>query len=77
MNYTANFEISYFSHYQQRVEVSVFPSQVTQFYFEKEYKYVDQFGDTVTCYGVDHGDHIESITTGGRGKIGVPRTISN
>jgi len=55
------------NHYEQRVEVSVFPSQVNQIYFGIEYSFKDQFGDTVTCIGNDYGDHIESVTTGGRG----------
>ena len=49
--------------------MSIFPSQINQLYFEKEYTFVDQFGITVTCYGMDYGDHIESVTTGGKGKI--------
>merc|ERR1719192_22916 len=55
------------NHYQQRVEVSVFPSQLNELHFGIEYTYIDQFGDKVTCFGVDNGDHIESVTTGGRG----------
>ena len=58
----------YFSHYQQKVEVSVFPSQVHQLYFEKEFTFIDQLGDLVTCYAKNFGDYIESVTTGGRGK---------
>jgi len=56
------------NHYQQKVEVSVFPSQVNQIYFEKEYTFIDQFGDSVTCFAKNFGDYTESVTTGGRGK---------
>ena len=59
---------NYFSHYEQRVEVSVFPSQVNQIYFDKEYTFIDQFGDLVTCKAKNFGDYTESVTTGGRGK---------
>merc|ERR1719192_2781620 len=55
------------NHYEQKVEVSVFPSQLNELHFGIEYTYIDQFGDKVTCFGVDNGDHIESVTTGGRG----------
>ena len=58
----------YFSHYQQKVEVSVFPSQVNQLYFEKEFTFIDQLGDLVTCNAKNFGDYTESVTTGGRGK---------
>jgi len=55
------------NHYEQRVEVSVFPSQVNQIYFDKEYTFIDQFGDLVTCKAKNFGDYTESVTTGGRG----------
>ena len=57
-----------FSHYQQKIEVSVFPSQVNQLYFEREFTFIDQFGDLVTCNAKNFGDYTESVTTGGRGK---------
>ena len=46
----------------------MFPSQVNQIYFEKEYTFIDQFGDSVTCFAKNFGDYTESVTTGGRGK---------
>ena len=46
----------------------MFPSQVNQIYFDKEYTFIDQFGDLVTCKAKNFGDYIESVTTGGRGK---------
>merc|ERR1719394_744374 len=55
------------NHYEQRVEVSVFPSQVNQIYFDKEYTFIDQFGDLVTCKAKNFGDYTESVTTGGGG----------
>ena len=58
----------YFSHYQQKIEVSVFPSQVNQLYFGKEFTFIDQFGDKVKCNAKNFGDYTESLTTGGRGK---------
>ena len=46
----------------------MFPSQVNQLYFEKEFTFIDQFGDLVTCNAKNFGDYTESVTTGGRGK---------
>ena len=46
----------------------MFPTQLNQLYFEKEFTFIDQFGDLVTCNAQDFGDYTESVTTGGRGK---------
>ena len=46
----------------------MFPSQVNQLYFEREFTFIDQFGDLVTCNAKNFGDYTESVTTGGRGK---------